>query len=196
MSQDYANQFPIENPPLINIIQLVFLIVGLVESIVFVCVIIDTKKIQNFFVRCNRHRRSEQLISSKYSKEDSDPTVVKQSKRAAVGDDIVIVLRSLGMFDDSDKTSLLETSYADIAFDLFEERSPCLDEVKEAFDVFDENRDGFIDAKELHKVLCALGLNEGLEMENCRRMIGVFDENGDGRIDFDEFVKFMEINFC
>ncbi|EYU34653.1 hypothetical protein MIMGU_mgv1a026006mg, partial [Erythranthe guttata] len=85
-------------------------------------------------------------------------------------------------------------------FDLFEERSPCLDEVKEAFDVFDENRDGFIDAKELQKVLCALGLNEGLneglEMDKCRRMIGVFDENGDGRIDFDEFVKFMEINFC
>ncbi|KAL7135730.1 hypothetical protein ABFS83_11G117500 [Erythranthe nasuta] len=195
MSQDYVNQFPIENSPLINVIQLVFLIVGLVESIVFLCVIIDTKKIQNFFVRHNCHRHSEQLISSKDSKEDSDPTV-KQSKRAAVDDDIVIVLRSLGMFDDSDETSFLETSYADAVFDLFEEKSPCLDEVKEAFDVFDENRDGFIDAKELHKVLCALGLNEGLEMDNCRRMIGVFDENGDGRIDFDEFVKFMEINFC
>ncbi|KAL9152450.1 hypothetical protein ABFS82_11G123500 [Erythranthe guttata] len=189
MSQGYANQFPIENSPLINVIQLVFLIVGLVESIVFLCVIIDTKKIRNFFVRHNCH----------HSKEDSDPTV-KQSKRAAVDDDIEIVLRSLGMFDDSDETSLLETSSADVAFDLFEERSPCLDEVKEAFDVFDENRDGFIDAKELQKVLCALGLNEGLneglEMDKCRRMIGVFDENGDGRIDFDEFVKFMEINFC
>ncbi|KAL8038602.1 hypothetical protein ABFX02_11G118800 [Erythranthe guttata] len=195
MSQDYANQFPIENSPLINIIQLVFLIVGLVESIVFLCVIIDTKKIRNFFVRCNRHRHSEQF-RSKDSKEDSDPTVVKQSKRAAVGDDIEIVLRRLGMFDDSDETSLLETSYADVVFNLFEERSPCLDEVKQAFDVFDENRDGFIDAKELQKVLCALGLNEGLEMDKCRRMIGVFDENGDGRIDFDEFVKFMEINFC
>ncbi|KAL0431721.1 UNVERIFIED_CONTAM: putative calcium-binding protein CML46 [Sesamum radiatum] len=74
--------------------------------------------------------------------------------------------------------------------------NPNLEEVKEAFDVFDSNRDGFIDAEELQKVLCALGLKEGSEMENCRRMIGLFDENGDGRIDFDEFVKFMESSLC
>ena len=37
---------------------------------------------------------------------------------------------------------------------LFEEQEPSLEEVKQAFDVFDENKDGFIDAKELQRVLC------------------------------------------
>ncbi|GMP58310.1 hypothetical protein CsSME_00022023 [Camellia sinensis var. sinensis] len=99
---------------------------------------------------------------------------------------------------------------------LFDEEKPCLEEVKEAFvvqirpilplsnpirlrrikrrafDVFDENRDGFIDATELQRVLCVLGLNEVSELEDCTRMISGFDENGDGAIDFSEFVKFME----
>ncbi|THG12939.1 hypothetical protein TEA_014562 [Camellia sinensis var. sinensis] len=78
---------------------------------------------------------------------------------------------------------------------LFDEEKPCLEEVKEAFDVFDENRDGFIDATELQRVLCVLGLNEVSELEDCKRMISGFDENGDGVIDFSEFVKFMEMCF-
>ncbi|CAH9067805.1 unnamed protein product [Cuscuta europaea] len=75
------------------------------------------------------------------------------------------------------------------------------DEVQAAFDVFDENRDGFIDEKELQRVLCALGMDaikemydqegEGLELENCRSMIKKFDENGDGRIDLNEFSKLI-----
>lgn len=78
--------------------------------------------------------------------------------------------------------------------EIFEEREASFDEVREAFDVFDENRDGFIDEEELHKVMTALGFKEGMELANCRRMIGAFDEDGDGRIDFHEFLKFMEIN--
>ncbi|XP_031095965.1 probable calcium-binding protein CML45 [Ipomoea triloba] len=62
-----------------------------------------------------------------------------------------------------------------------------LDEVKAAFDVFDENKDGFIEEKELQRVMCALGLKEGLELENCRNMMRMFDQDGDGRIDFSEF---------
>ncbi|GFY82981.1 calcium-binding EF-hand family protein [Actinidia rufa] len=78
---------------------------------------------------------------------------------------------------------------------LFEEKEPGLDEVKEAFDVFDENRDGFLDAREIHRVLYNLGLKDGLEIEKCKRMIDAFDDNGDGRIDFKEFVKLMENMF-
>ncbi|GMY15611.1 probable calcium-binding protein CML47 [Fagus crenata] len=77
---------------------------------------------------------------------------------------------------------------------LFEEE-PSPEEVKEAFDIFDENNDGFIDAGELGRVLCTLGLMEPLELE-CQRMIGAFDDNGDGRIDFKEFVKLVEHSFC
>lgn len=75
---------------------------------------------------------------------------------------------------------------------LFDEKEPSLEEVKEAFDVFDENRDGFIDARELQRVLRNLGLKEGEELHNCEKMIRAFNEKGDGRIDFNGFVKFME----
>ncbi|KAL0014032.1 hypothetical protein SO802_001101 [Lithocarpus litseifolius] len=75
---------------------------------------------------------------------------------------------------------------------LFDEKEPSLEEVKEAFDVFDENRDGFIDARELQRVLRNLGLKEGEELHNCEKMIRAFNENRDGRIDFNGFVKFME----
>ena len=76
--------------------------------------------------------------------------------------------------------------------ELFDEKEPSLEEVKEAFDVFDENRDGFIDARELQRVLRNLGLKEGEELHNCEKMIRAFNENRDGRIDFKGFVKFME----
>lgn len=79
---------------------------------------------------------------------------------------------------------------------LFEEKEPSLEEVREAFDVFDVNGDGFIEAEELQRVLRGLGMEEGKEVEDCGRMIRAFDENGDGRIDFREFVKLMENCFC
>ncbi|XP_044480140.1 probable calcium-binding protein CML45 [Mangifera indica] len=78
---------------------------------------------------------------------------------------------------------------------LFEEKEPSFEEVKEAFDVYDQNKDGFIDERELLRVFRLLGMKEGFELENCRKMIGKFDENGDGMIDFKEFVKFMEKSF-
>ncbi|XVF11906.1 hypothetical protein REPUB_Repub08aG0068400 [Reevesia pubescens] len=78
---------------------------------------------------------------------------------------------------------------------LFEEEEPSLKEVKEAFDLFDENKDGFIDANELENVLMSLGFLEASE-EECKRMIKGFDENLDGRIDFNEFIKVMEKSFC
>ncbi|WOK96829.1 hypothetical protein Cni_G05537 [Canna indica] len=75
---------------------------------------------------------------------------------------------------------------------LFDEKEPSLEEVEAAFQVFDEGRDGFIDAAELQRVLPKLGFREAAAPDACRQMIAAYDENGDGRIDFDEFVKFME----
>ncbi|XP_057768658.1 probable calcium-binding protein CML46 [Salvia miltiorrhiza] len=112
--------------------------------------------------------------------------------------DAHVVLRSLGMCVEAAE-QLPES--VDLV-ELFEEESPSLREVKEAFDVFDANRDGFIDAAELHNVLCCLGLREGLTQHDCARMIGLLDEDGDGdgdgdaRIDFDEFVRFMDNALC
>ncbi|GMH01736.1 hypothetical protein Nepgr_003575 [Nepenthes gracilis] len=79
----------------------------------------------------------------------------------------------------------------------FEVEEPSFEEIREAFDVFDQNRDGFIDALELHSVLCNLGLMKlGLEVERCGKMISAFDKNGDGLMDFDDFLKFMEKCLC
>ncbi|MBA0773055.1 hypothetical protein Gotri_008357 [Gossypium trilobum] len=79
---------------------------------------------------------------------------------------------------------------------LFEEEEPSLMEVKEAFDVLDENKDGFIDAKELRNALISLGLMEEASEDDCETMIKGFDDNCDGRIDFNEFVKVLETSFC
>ncbi|XVF03320.1 hypothetical protein REPUB_Repub04eG0251000 [Reevesia pubescens] len=80
---------------------------------------------------------------------------------------------------------------------MFDHEEPSLEEVKEAFDVFDENKDGFIDATELQRVLRCLGIKESLvQVEECARMIRLADEDEDGRINFNEFLKFMETCFC
>ncbi|KAL8124576.1 putative calcium-binding protein CML45 [Apium graveolens] len=107
-------------------------------------------------------------------------------------EDVETVMNNLGIFYQPEDLNLRERFSSDEFSDMFEEKEASLDEVKDAFDVFDDNHDGFIDAIELQKVVRALGLNENSEMENCKRMISVFDENGDGRIDFEEFVKLMD----
>ncbi|KAK8537589.1 hypothetical protein V6N13_096595 [Hibiscus sabdariffa] len=69
-------------------------------------------------------------------------------------------------------------------------------EVKEAFDVLDENNDGFIDADELRNALLSLGFIKESEEDDCQRMIKGFDDNSDGRIDLNEFLKVLERSFC
>ncbi|XP_043725513.1 probable calcium-binding protein CML46 [Telopea speciosissima] len=110
--------------------------------------------------------------------------------------EVEMVMKKLGISCDPDGEKLQEKLGLDELLHLFEEKDPSSEEVKEAFEVFDENRDGYIDAEELQRVLCALGFLEGSQSRDCKKMIGAFDSNGDGRIDFTEFVKFMEISFC
>ncbi|CAK9162932.1 unnamed protein product [Ilex paraguariensis] len=111
-------------------------------------------------------------------------------------EEVEMVMGKLGICCHLEGEKIQEKLGPDDLSNLFEEKEPSLEEVKEAFDVFDENGDGFIDERELQRILCALGLKEGLAVENCRMMIRVFDENGDDKIDFNEFVKIMENSFC
>lgn len=110
-------------------------------------------------------------------------------------EDVQTVMKNLGLFYQPEDLNLQEKFSSDEFSHMFEEKEVSLDEVKDAFDVYDDNKDGFIDAMELHRVVKALGLNQNSDMDKCKRMISVFDENGDGRIDFEEFMNLMDESF-
>lgn len=62
--------------------------------------------------------------------------------------------------------------------------------LQSAFDVFDSDKDGFITAGELHRVLSGLG-DDHLSMDDCRYMISCVDADGDQLVDFKEFQSLM-----
>lgn len=62
--------------------------------------------------------------------------------------------------------------------------------LQSAFEVFDYDKDGFISAPELHRVLSSLG-DDHISMEDCRYMIRCVDADGDELVDFKEFQKLM-----
>lgn len=62
-------------------------------------------------------------------------------------------------------------------------------DLKDAFDLYDLDRNGVISASELHAVMKRLG--EKCSLSDCRRMISKVDNNGDGSVDFEEFKKMM-----
>ncbi|CAF1696299.1 hypothetical protein HID58_050139 [Brassica napus] len=61
--------------------------------------------------------------------------------------------------------------------------------LKEAFDLYDINRDGKISPGELHVVLKRLGRNKS--MEECASMVGAVDADQDGHVSFEEFKTMM-----
>ncbi|XP_054777737.1 probable calcium-binding protein CML35 [Prosopis cineraria] len=69
--------------------------------------------------------------------------------------------------------------------------TPDSDSLREAFEVFDTDRDGKISAEELLEFFKAIG-DERCTLEECRRMIKRVDRNGDGFVCFEEFSRMME----
>ncbi|XP_033508962.1 probable calcium-binding protein CML45 [Nicotiana tomentosiformis] len=133
------------------------------------------------------YKKSETSSKSK----NCGPEIVTTNNEALLEeDDVEIVLDTLMIFcnqneDDFDKVGLAEV------FDSFDETETSLEEVKEAFNMFDGNGDGYIDANELKKVICKMGFLE-FSLEDCQRMIVPFDVNTDGKIEFAEFLKLLE----
>eukprot|EP00656_Telonema_subtile_P009296 TRINITY_DN1436_c0_g2_i2.p2 TRINITY_DN1436_c0_g2~~TRINITY_DN1436_c0_g2_i2.p2 ORF type:complete len:170 (-),score=77.57 TRINITY_DN1436_c0_g2_i2:145-654(-) len=70
--------------------------------------------------------------------------------------------------------------------DLTEEQKQ---EIREAFDLFDTDGSGAIDAKELKVAMRALGFEP--KKEEIKKMVNDLDRDGDGTVDFDEFVQMM-----
>jgi len=66
------------------------------------------------------------------------------------------------------------------------------EDMREAFNVFDQNGDGFISVDELRSVLVSLGLKQGRTVEDCKKMIGKVDVDGDGLVDYKEFKQMMK----
>lgn len=63
--------------------------------------------------------------------------------------------------------------------------------LREAFKIFDEDGNGFIEAKELKRVLERLGLDKGWDISEIEKMLQVVDVNLDGKVDFTEFELMM-----
>ncbi|KAK1278518.1 putative calcium-binding protein CML45 [Acorus gramineus] len=70
---------------------------------------------------------------------------------------------------------------------LLEEKQASMEELLQAFTVFDEDRDGLLSPEDLQSVMCKLDIKEGMRIEECCRMIRAYDEDGDDRISFYEF---------
>ncbi|XP_057791535.1 probable calcium-binding protein CML27 [Salvia miltiorrhiza] len=111
------------------------------------------------------------------------------------------VLNSLGAGASSEEVALMMSELdadCDGYIDLDEFKSFQLrgegdeKELREAFDLYDKDKNGMISAAELHSVLCSLG--EKCSVEDCQRMISSFDVDADGFINFQEFNKMMTGN--
>ncbi|KAK9278498.1 hypothetical protein L1049_028064 [Liquidambar formosana] len=62
-------------------------------------------------------------------------------------------------------------------------------ELRDAFELYDQDKNGMISAVELHQVLIRLG--EKCSVQDCTRMINSVDSDGDGNVSFAEFKKMM-----
>ena len=62
-------------------------------------------------------------------------------------------------------------------------------EIREAFDLFDTDASGTIDAKELKVAMRALGFEPG--KEEIRKLISQIDRDGSGTVNFPEFLTMM-----
>lgn len=62
--------------------------------------------------------------------------------------------------------------------------------LRDAFGVFDKNKDGFISPDELQLVVQALSKG-GNHKRDCSRMIKAVDRDGDGKVNFEEFKHLM-----
>lgn len=67
-----------------------------------------------------------------------------------------------------------------------------LENLKEAFSIFDIDGNGSITAEELHMVMASLG--DECSLDECHRMIAGVDGDGNGMINFEEFKIMMTGN--
>ncbi|CAL4983638.1 unnamed protein product [Urochloa decumbens] len=111
-------------------------------------------------------------------------------------EEISTMIRNVGLDLDKENSMICKSISNDSIARIFDEDEPSLQEVWQAFLVFDHNNDGYIDALDLERVLQSLGLGEGKGVDECEQMIAKYDTNKDKRIDITEFTKVLEAGFC
>ncbi|XP_072983394.1 probable calcium-binding protein CML43 [Typha latifolia] len=84
------------------------------------------------------------------------------------------------------------SKHMDEAYALMEEKEASEEELEEAFQVFDGDGDGLISAVDLRSVMRRLRHEEGMRLEDCKRMISAYDQDGDGKINRKEFRNLLE----
>ncbi|XP_019433691.1 PREDICTED: probable calcium-binding protein CML45 [Lupinus angustifolius] len=161
---------------------------------------IRTKGFLSFFLFCFHslwNSVSTNWKTCTKSRSYSNPETMEQSLKCIqhgvrlCKEEVILIIENLGVNVEEDGEGIEEFGEQEIALAL--EKEPTFAEVEEAFNVFDENKDGFIEAKELQRVLRLLGLEK--DLVQCQRMINVVDQNGDELIDHNEFVKLIEQSF-
>ncbi|XP_058106952.1 probable calcium-binding protein CML25 [Magnolia sinica] len=69
------------------------------------------------------------------------------------------------------------------------DRTTVLEDLRQAFLVYDVDRNGLISPEELGNILKSIGHNSSID--ECKKMISMVDHNGDGYVDFQEFKMMM-----
>ncbi|CAD6253295.1 unnamed protein product [Miscanthus lutarioriparius] len=86
----------------------------------------------------------------------------QDDEKALTQEDIKTVMRNIGINLDQENSMAIGN---DSIPRIFDEDEPSLQEVWQAFLVFDHNNDGYFDALDLQRVLKSLGLGEGVGMD-------------------------------
>ncbi|XP_041018067.1 probable calcium-binding protein CML43 [Juglans microcarpa x Juglans regia] len=96
-----------------------------------------------------------------------------------------------GVLDDDNEVPIEEEVLGGFE-DASKQAAKHLELLREAFKIFDEDGDGYIEAVELKRVLECLGLDEGLDMDQIEKMVRIVDSNLDGKVDFSGFELMMK----
>ncbi|XAR68396.1 hypothetical protein NMG60_11003497 [Bertholletia excelsa] len=102
--------------------------------------------------------------------------------------ELIDVLKALGSYtsDDEVKRMMEEIDTDHDGLINWEEFSIS---AEEAFDLYDQDKDGNISSTELHQILNRLG--EKCSVQDCTKMIQSVDSDGDGFVSFQEFKIMM-----
>ncbi|GJN25647.1 hypothetical protein PR202_gb13502 [Eleusine coracana subsp. coracana] len=142
---------------------------------------------------CSHNPSNKATVAPVLTDKQVIKTTNKRQNEATVVtyEDIQFVMRSIGLNFDH-KPSIVCSDIGDYIPQLFNDDEPSLHEVRQAFLVFDVNKDGYFDASDLLQVFKSLGLEEGVGKGECEQMIAKYDMNKDRRIDLVEFTKVLE----